>query len=361
MAGVPASGADQSPPQSTVVRQPTMMLDSGSTSSRNLLGDARPSRLVEQELDGDNVFINPEYLRGSSSDTLGRGHREKRPPSWHRNYVTHSLERSGTWTVEDLPPGKKAISSGWVYKIKYTDKSKVERLKARLVVHGNRQVEGVDYNETFSPVAKMATVRVLIAVVVSLNWELHHMDVHNAFLHGDLDEEVYMQFPPRYGTPTPGKVCRLRKSLYGLRQAPKQWFSKLSSALRGIKVARSLEGIFLSQRKYALDILTKAGMLDCKPIDTPMDQNHCLAHASGEPFAQPERYRRFVSHWDAAIRVLRYLMGSSGQGILLRPTTDLRLTAFCDSEWAACPLSWRSLSGYFVFLGRSPVSWKTKK
>lgn len=142
-----------------------------------------------------------------------------------------ALERNGTWAVEDLPPGKKAIGSGWVYKIKYTDKSKVERVKARLVVHGNRQVVGVDFNETFAPVAKMGTVRLFLAVAVSLNWELYQMDVHNAFHHGDLDEEIYMQFPPGYGTPTHGKVYRLRKSLYGLKQASRQWFSKLSSAL----------------------------------------------------------------------------------------------------------------------------------
>ncbi|XP_021718993.1 uncharacterized protein LOC110686693 [Chenopodium quinoa] len=131
-------------------------------------------------------------------------------------------------------------------------------------------------------------------------------------------------------------------------------------------------------------------MLGCKPIDTSIEQNHRFAHASGEPFAHSEQYSRLVgrfvylsvsrpelsysvhvlaqflsvpqiSHWDATIRVLRYLKGSPGQGILLQPTTDLRLTEICDSDWAACPLSRRSLSGYFVFLGRSPVSWRTKK
>ncbi|XP_021719900.1 uncharacterized protein LOC110687549 [Chenopodium quinoa] len=131
-------------------------------------------------------------------------------------------------------------------------------------------------------------------------------------------------------------------------------------------------------------------MLGCKPIDTPMEQNHRLAYAEGEPFSQPDQYRRLVGrlvylsvtrpelsyfvhtlarflsnrqvqHWDAAIRVLLCIKGSPGQGILLRPMKDMCLTAFCDSDWAACPLTRCSLSSYKVFLGRSPVSWKTKK
>ncbi|XP_057251474.1 uncharacterized mitochondrial protein AtMg00810-like [Beta vulgaris subsp. vulgaris] len=158
----------------------------------------------------------------------------------------------------------------------------------------------------------------------------------------------------------------------------------------GIEVARSSEGIFLSQRKYALDVLSESGMLGCKPIDTPMEQNHRLALVDDAPLSDPDRYRRLVGrlvylsvtrpelsyavhtlaqflsapmvpHWEAALRVLRYLKGSPGQGILLRSRNDLCLSAYCDSDWAACPTTRRSLSGYLVFLGCSLVSWKTKK
>lgn len=100
------------------------------------------------------------------------------------------------------------------------------------MILGNRQVEGLDYNETFSLVAKMATMRTLLAVAAAKQWELHQMDVHNAFLHGDLDEEVFMQLPPRFSTTDKSKVCKLNKSLYRLRQAPRCWFSKLTTTLK---------------------------------------------------------------------------------------------------------------------------------
>lgn len=150
-----------------------------------------------------------------------------------------ALESNNTWSVVDLPPGKEALGSMWVYKIKYNADGSIERHKARLVVRGNNQVEGSDYTETFAPVAKMATVRTLLRVVAARGWKVHQMDVHNAFLHGDLEEEVYMKLPPGFHHSHPGKVCRLHKSLYGLKQAPRCWFSKLSQALVGFGFVQS--------------------------------------------------------------------------------------------------------------------------
>ena len=134
-----------------------------------------------------------------------------------------ALEKNGTWEMGPLPVGKKLVGIRWVFTIKYNSDGSVARYKARLVARGYTQSYGIDYNETFAPVAKLNTIRILIALAALFDWKLFQFDVKNAFLHGELEEEVYMAPPPGYflKTNNNGDVCHLRKSIYGLKQSPR--------------------------------------------------------------------------------------------------------------------------------------------
>jgi transposase InsO family protein len=161
-------------------------------------------------------------------------------PDWQLWFkaMTEELESTAaanTWTLVRLPDGRLAIGCKWVYKIKRKADGSVDRYKARLVAKGYSQKEGVDYTETFAPVARMSSLRTLLAVVAAEDLELHQMDVKTAFLNGDLTEDIYMQQPPGFAAAgQEDLVCKLNRSLYGLKQAGRSWYKKIDSALVGL-------------------------------------------------------------------------------------------------------------------------------
>ena len=151
-----------------------------------------------------------------------------------------SIISNNTWRLVDLPAGHKAIGLKWVYKLKRDANGDIQKHKARLVAKGYVQRQGIDFEEVFAPVARLESVRVLLAIAAPRGWEVHHMDVKSAFLNGELAEEVYVRQPEGFiDTNNAQAVLKLRKALYGLRQAPRAWNIKLDSALAALGFERS--------------------------------------------------------------------------------------------------------------------------
>ncbi|RVW23162.1 Retrovirus-related Pol polyprotein from transposon RE1 [Vitis vinifera] len=324
---------------------------------------------------------------------------------------------------------KKPVGCRWIYTVKYKADGSIERFKARLVAKGYTQTYGIDYTETFAPVAKINTVRVLLSLAANLDWPLQQFDVKNAFLHGELSEEVYMDLPPgcMVSEKQCQKVCKLKKSLYGLKQSPRAWFGRFTKSMRafgyrqrndpeerkalqnylsrefemkdlgplkyflGIEVSRSSEGIFLSQRKYALDLLQETGMSGCQPVNTPIEEGLKLCVEPNQVSTDKGRYQRLVGrlmylahtrpdlayalsvvsqymhnpgeqHMNAVMRILRYLKNAPGKGILFAKNVDHQsIEVYTDADWAGAVDDRRSTSGYFTFVGGNLVTWKSKK
>jgi histone deacetylase 1/2 len=369
-----------------------------------------------------------------------------------------ALLKNKTWHLVPPPRHKNIIGAKWVFKIKRKADGTIDRYKARLVAKGYRQRYGIDYEDTFSPVVKAATIRLILSLAVSQGWHLRQLDVQNAFLHDILEEEVYMEQPPSFEDKgKPGYVCKLDKTLYGLKQAPRAWYSRLCHKLEalgftpskgdtslfyfhrggytmfvlvyvddiivasssqeatvallkdlerdfalkdlgelhyflGIEVKKRKDGLVLTQERYATDILERVNMSNCKPISTPMPTSEKLSIHDGEKLGPQDstRYRSIVGglqyltltrpdisfavnkvcqflhspslvHWLAVKRIIRYIKGTIKNGLHIRKSDSMVVSAFSDADWAGCPDDRRSTRGFAVFLGSNLISWSARK
>ena len=142
-----------------------------------------------------------------------------------------TLEKNDTWDLVSLPRGKKTVGCKWVFTIKHRADGTIERYKAQIVAKGYTQSYGVNYQETFTPIAKLNTVRILLSLAANEDWPLLKFDVKNDFLHGEISEKIYMDSPPGMTNSIGMNVCNLKKTLYGLKQSPRTWFGRITTLI----------------------------------------------------------------------------------------------------------------------------------
>nr|GEY15167.1 retrovirus-related Pol polyprotein from transposon TNT 1-94 [Tanacetum cinerariifolium] len=337
----------------------------------------------------------------------------------------HQFDRLDVWELVDRPLCQNVINMKWLKKNKHDEENTVIRNKSRLVAKGYTQKEGVDFEESFAPVARLEAVRLFITYDAHKSFTVYQMDVKTAFLYGTLKEEVYVNQPDGFVDPHhPDKVYRLKKALYGLKQAPRAWYDELSTFLVskgffkgsidltlfitkhgedillvqiyvddiifGIQIHQSPRCIFINQAKYAQEILIKHGMTSCDSIGTPMATKHLDTDLSGTPVDQT-KYQSMVGalmylttsrqdivhatcyfaryqakptekHLTAVKRIFWYLKDTINMGLWYPKDTDFELTAFSYLDHAGCLDSRKSASGGIQFLGGDKlVSWSSKK
>jgi len=354
-----------------------------------------------------------------------------------------------TWELVDLPADRRALSGGWIYDEKKDANGTAIQDKARWVIHGCSQVYGIDVGDnTFAPTTSLDSVRVMTALIAAHDLEARTLDIKAAFLNAPLKDVVYMKQPTGYNDGT-SRVCRLLKALYGLKQAPHEWYSRLvewfsqhgfkqllhnpSIYLReglyvqvhvddfmiASKVSSDLDSleselerdfelkrcgeltwflgmlftrdrinkiIYISQESFIKDILTEFQMLDCNPVDTPMDK---LPVVKGALYSDQSRYRQAIGmllylarttrpdlmasvailaqysggptmeHWTGIKRLLKYLKGTSNYGLILG--VDTNLLTYCDADWAGDQTDRKSRSGWILKLGIGAVMWGSRK
>ncbi|KAK0597388.1 hypothetical protein LWI29_024823 [Acer saccharum] len=331
------------------------------------------------------------------------------------------FERNEVWTLVPRPKTTNVIGTKWIFRNKSDEDGNIVRNKARLVAQGYSQIEGIDFEETFAPVARLESIRLLLSISCVHKFKLHQMDVKSAFLNGFLQEEVFVEQPKGFvDAHHPNHVYRLKKALYGLKQAPRAWYERLTQFLvdnnytrgsvdktlfikrdndelfiaqiyvddivfgstnntkvqqfvdvmslefemslvgelsyfLGLQIRQMHDGIFITQAKYAKNLVKKFGLEKAKHCDTPMSTTLKLSKdASGTK-------RILRSPTSLVKRIIRYVNGTSNYGIWYSFDTNASLVGFSDADWAGNCDDRKSTSGGCFFLGNNLVSWFCKK
>jgi hypothetical protein len=367
----------------------------------------------------------------------------------------NNFKRNEVWSLVPHPK-KNVVGTKWVFHNKQYEHGVVTRNKARLVAKGYAQVAGLDFKVTFAPMARLESIRILLAYAAHHSFRLFQMDVKSAFLNRPIKEEVYVEQPPGFEDGMyPDHVYKLSKALYGLKQAPRAWYECLRDFLianafkvgkanptlftktcdgnlfvcqfdvddiifgstnqksceefsrvmmqkfemsmmgeltyfLGFQVKQLKDGTFISQMKYTQDLLKRFGMKDAKPAKTPMGTDRHIDLNKGGKSVDQKAYRsmigsllylcasradimlsvcmcaRFQSdpkecHIVAVKRILRYLVSTPCFRIWYPKGSTFDLIGYSDSDYAGCKVDRKSTSGTCQFLGRSLVSWSSKK
>ncbi|CAL9010688.1 unnamed protein product, partial [Prunus brigantina] len=295
-------------------------------------------------------IIEPENYQEAATDI-----------AWQEamNAELEMIEKNNTWELVERPANKPVIGVKWVFKTKLNLDGTVQKHKARLVAKGYAQKPGIDYNETFAPVARLDTIRTLIALAAQKGWKLFQLDVKSAFLNGVLDEEVYVEQPEGFEVKHAGhKVYKLKKALYGLKQAPRAWYSEIDAYLSMCKFKRSTSEATLYTRSDNLGLLHHFLGMGILQTDKGV-----FIHQS--KYAKSLLMKFMTSptkkHMGVARRVLRYVQGTLSYGIEYVRNQSTTLVGFCDADWAGSEDDSRSTSGYAFSFGSGAFSWASVK
>nr|GEW03509.1 retrovirus-related Pol polyprotein from transposon TNT 1-94 [Tanacetum cinerariifolium] len=265
------------------------------------------------------------------------------------------------WTLVDLPPGKKAIGTKWVYRNKRDQRGIIVRNKARLVAEGHRQEEGIDYDEVFALVARIKAIRLFLAYASFMDFIVYQMDIKSAFLYGTIEEEVYVSQPPGFVDPYfRDKVYKVEKALYGLHQAPKAWCETLSIYLLDDGFRRGTIDKTLFIKKINDDILLVQVV---KSASTPMGTHKPLSKDANGTDVGVYLYRSMIGSlmYLTSYRPDIMFTGQPTLGLWYPKDSPLVLIAYSDSDYAGTSLDRKSTTGGCQFLDNKLISLQRKK